>query len=86
MCVIADKRYITKYAFAMIHELSGGNMGSYSKLMSYSDYVTQLHNTLTNIYLDKCKCDKKELEELLKIDTWFNAEAYLKKGFVDEIK
>lgn len=86
MCIIADKRFITKHAFAMIHELSSGNMGSYTKLMSYTDFLNKMHNALLDIYLGKCSQDKESLEALLLKESWFTAEQYMELGFVDEIK
>jgi len=85
MCSVADKRLMTGNAYAMIHELSSGNNGSYSHLLSYTNHLTNLHDTLTNIYLEKCKVSKDELETLLKNETWFTAKQYLEYGFIDEI-
>ena len=85
MCIVADRRKMTKNAQAMIHELSSGNGGKYTEIMSYSNYLTHLHNALTQIYLDRSSKSKTELEELLKDETWFTAKEYLKHGFVDEI-
>ena len=86
MSVVADKRYMTKNASAMIHELSSGNMGRFTQLISYTKYLQQLHDSLVNAYLPKCKLAKDELEGLLKNDTWYTPEDYLAHGFIDEIK
>ena len=86
MCAVADKRFMTKHAFAMIHELSSGNMGSYTKLMSYTDFINKMHNALVDIYLDKCTQGKEALENLLQKESWFTASQYLELGFIDEIK
>lgn len=86
MCVVADKRLMTSYAHAMIHELSSGNMGRYTQIVAYTEFLKELHNCLVNIYLSKINKSREELEELLKNDTWLNAEEYLKLGFIDEIK
>ncbi len=85
MCVCADKRYMTKNAHAMIHELSAGSSGKYQHLMSYSKYLTNLHDALLNIYLEKCSLIKENLEKLLTEETWFNAEEYLALGFVEKL-
>jgi len=86
MCVIADKRYMTKYAHAMIHELSAGNSGRYTQLISHTDFLRELHNCLVNIYMKNTKIDREKLEALLKNDTWYNSEEYLREGFIHEIK
>lgn len=87
MCIVADKKYMTENSQAMIHELSSGNMGKYTHMMSYSEFLTKLHDKLVKIYLDNgCKMEKDVLETILKNETWFNAEEYLQYGFVDAIK
>ena len=86
MCIVADKRMMTKNAYAMIHELSSGRNGKYTHLMSYSEYLCGLHNTLLNIYLNGSPKSKEDLEKILNTESWFNAEQYLANGFVDEIK
>lgn len=86
MCVVADKRYMMPRAYAMIHELSSGNSGKYTHLLSHTEFIKQLHETIIDIYLDnKCKKTRDELELLLKNETWYNASDYLSSGFIDEI-
>jgi ATP-dependent protease ClpP protease subunit len=85
MCIIADKRLMTQNAFAMIHELSSGNSGKYSHFMSYANFLSVMHETLTNIYLSKTNKTKEELEQLLNAETWFSAKEYMKHGFVEEL-
>lgn len=84
--VVADRKYMTPNAYAMIHELSAGNRGKYTQLMSYSKHLIDIHNNIVQIYLDNVSICRKKLEHLLKDETWFTAEEYKKLGFVDEIK
>jgi len=91
MCVVADKRKMTKYAHAMIHELSGGTGGGvkYTHIKSHAKFVTDLHNALVDIYMSSLQKDesyKQKLEKMLTDESWFNSEEYLKNGFVHEIK
>jgi ATP-dependent protease ClpP protease subunit len=86
MAIVADKRYMTKNAHAMVHELSSGNSGKYTEFRSYVKFLDQLHDKLVNIYCDRTKKSRQEIEELLKNETWFSAEDYMKFGFIDEIK
>ena len=91
MCIIADKRKMTKYAHAMIHELSGGTGGGvkYTHIKSHAKFVTDLHNALVDIYMTSLKKEdsyKKNLEKMLTDESWFNSQEYLKNGFVHEIK
>lgn len=85
MCICADNRYMTKHAFAMVHELSAGNYGNYQRLISHSKFITNLHETLLDIYLENTKLSKKKLEVYLAQETWFSSKDYLKAGFVTKI-
>lgn len=85
MCIIADRRLMTRNAMAMIHELSSGRSGSYSHLQSYSDHLTNLHDALTNIYVERSGNSKKHVEGLLMKETWYTTNEYLNSGFVDEV-
>ncbi len=86
MAIVADKRYMTKNAHAMVHELSSGNQGKYTEFRSYVKFLDQLHDKLVTIYCDKTKKSKEEIELIMKNETWFSAEEYLKYGFIEEIK
>ena len=86
MCIVADKRFMTKNAHAMIHELSAGKMGKYTQLVSHTGFLTKLHEMLSEIYLARSNKDKEALSDLLKNETWFSAKQYLEYGFIDEIK
>lgn len=85
MACVADKREITKYAKAMIHDLSTQNGGSYTQLMAHSEFLKDLNDTLIDIYHLHCNRSKEELAELLKSNKWFNSKQYLEFGFVDSI-
>ena len=85
MAAVAHKRQMTSHAHAMIHELASGMSGSYTKMISYGNYLTKLHNELADIYMIKCKAKRKRILKLLKNETWMNAQEYLKLGLIDEI-
>lgn len=86
MCIVADKRYMTRNSHAMIHELSAGKMGKYTHLVSHTSFLTKLHDILVDIYLEKSQQQKERLIDLLKNETWFSAQQYKEFGFVDNIK
>lgn len=86
MCIVADKRYMTRNSHAMIHELSAGKMGKYTHLVSHTSFLTKLHDILVDIYLEKSQQQKERLIDLLKNETWFSAQQYKEFGFVDDIK
>jgi ATP-dependent protease ClpP protease subunit len=86
MAIVADKRYMTKHAYAMIHELSSGNNGTFTHMRSYTKFLEKMHDDLVDIYISKTGMDRTELEKLLGDETWLSAEKYKELKFVDEIK
>ena len=87
MAIVADKKYITKYGFAMIHELQTGHRGYYTHLMSRNENIIDTHDLLVKIYLENMTTvvEKSELEAIMQKETWYNAQKYVDAGFVDGI-
>jgi ATP-dependent protease ClpP protease subunit len=92
MCVIADKRQMTKFAFSMIHELSTEvSRSNYTHIMTHAEFINDVHEALVIIYqvyrgIDPANIEKKkELENLLKNQVWMTSKKYKELGFVDEI-
>jgi ATP-dependent protease ClpP protease subunit len=75
MSVVASHRQINKHAYMLIHQLSSGMWGKYH----------EQKDTMENNDRLMKKIPKKELNNLLKHDLWWDAETCLKYGLVDEI-
>ena len=85
MSVVAEKRYIHKHSFMLIHQLSSGMWGNYEALKDSMENCDILMETIRDIYNKHTKIPKKQLNDILKRDLWFDAETCLKYGLVDEI-
>ena len=92
MCVVADKKTITRNTFAMIHELSGSpGYTNYTKLQSHAEYTRKLHETIVRLYLTNIGQDPnnkehvEELERKLHRESWLSAEEYKNLGFADNV-
>ncbi len=92
MCVIADKKQMTRFAYAMIHELSTGlGRNNYTRLNTHAKFLSHLHDTLLTIYQESRNIsinDKKEMKKLKKLllkETYMTAEQYKKRKFIDEV-
>ena len=83
--ISCDHRYMTKLAKSMIHDLSTGRSGKYTHLKSYQMHLTDLHDTLVGIYVERSGKTKEEIEILLSKESWYNSEEYLANGFIDKI-
>ena len=92
IAVVADKRQITEHSYAMIHELSSVTWGSMTQLRSYQKHLDSVHDKLIKIYIDHAgekntddNTTKEEIEAIMNKETWFSAQEYKDKGFVDEV-
>ena len=85
MSVVAEKRFMHKRSFMLIHQLSSGMWGNYEALKDSMENCDILMETIRDIYNKHTKIPKKQLNDILKRDLWFDAETCLKYGLVDEI-
>ncbi len=83
--VVGKRRFITPRGNMLIHQLSSGYWG---KMAEIEDEFQNLQDTMTqirNVYKEHTRVPKKELNEILKHDLWWNAEKCMTYGLVDEI-
>lgn len=85
MSVVGDHRMIHKHAFMLIHQLSAGSWGKYEDLKDDMTNNDLLMRKIKGIYEEYTKIPKKQLNEILKHDLWWDAKTCLEYGLVDEI-
>jgi ATP-dependent Clp protease protease subunit len=81
----ADVISMPKDAFIMIHNAQGGAMGEADDLRDMADIMDKLQNSIINIYENRTGLERAELTEMLKAETWMNADEALMHGFTDTI-
>ena len=85
LSIVGKKRYITKNAYMLIHQLSSGFWGKMNEIEDEFKNLEDLMKKIKDIYKEHSTIPKKELSELLKHDLWLDADKCLKYGLVDEI-
>lgn len=83
--VSGEKRYISKNAYVLIHELRSGFWGKMSEMEEEMMNIKKIQEHLIHIYLNKTSLKKKKLNRILKKDIEWNAEEAIEFGIVDEI-
>jgi len=83
--VVGEKRYMTKNAFMLIHQLSSVCWGKMSEIEDEFENLQELTEKIKEIYSENTKIPKKELSKLLQHDLWLNSTKSLKYGLVDEL-
>lgn len=84
---MASKNKVQMYpqAMMMIHEPMTGFYGNQHEFREIADFLGQINDNLVGLYTNKTKKSKKDIKDLMKAETWMNAETALKEGFIDEI-
>ena len=83
--VVGKKRFIRPNAMMLIHELSAGCWGKMSEIEDEYKNLQDLMVKIKKIYKENTNLSKKELNEILKHDLWFDSDLCLKNGMVDEL-
>lgn len=79
------KRFITKNAYILIHELRTFVSGTFSNLVDDYENTKMFMENIKDYYKENSKINKKVLEKLLKKDIWFDSKTSIKYGFADKI-
>jgi len=85
MSCVAERRYMHKNACMLVHQLSGVMWGKFQEMQDDMVNSEMLMEKIKNIYKQHTKIPKKELDNILKHDLWWEAEKCLEYGLVDEL-
>lgn len=85
LSVCAHKRYIRKNGFMLIHQVRSGMWGTFAEFEDEMENLELIMKYIKQIYLTNTKIPESDLNEILKHDTYLNAEECVKYGLVDEI-
>ena len=85
LSVCAHKRYIRKNGFMLIHQVRSGLWGSFAEFQDEIQNLELIMRYIKQIYLEHTNIPESDLVEILKQDTYRNAEECIKYGLVDEI-
>jgi len=85
LTIAGGHRQISRNAYMLIHQLSGGAWGNYMQLRDAQQNSDALMAKIRGIYMQYTKLSAKRLDDILKHDLWFDAKTCLKYGLVDEI-
>ena len=83
--VVGNRRFISKNAVMLIHQLSSAFWGKFEEFQDEYDNCSMLMKKLKNIYKENTKFKKRDLDKLLKRDLWLEADKCKQHGLVDEI-
>ena len=82
--VVGAKRYMSKNASMLIHQLSSWAQGKMNELEDEFNNLEDMMEHIKSIYVDHTKLKKAELTKLLKHDRWWDFNKCKKYGLFDE--
>lgn len=85
LSVVANKRYIRRNSFMLIHQVSSSVWGNFQQIKEETNNLELLMKYIKNIYMTHTKFNESDLDKLLKQDLYLDAQECLKFGLVDEI-
>jgi ATP-dependent protease ClpP protease subunit len=80
-----SKRFIQPSAFVLIHQLSAISWGTYEQLRDDMHMYDMAMEKLVEFYKQNTKLKRKQIKEMLKRDSWFQASECLQHGLADEL-
>ena len=85
MSCVGSHRMMHKNACMLIHQLSGAMWGKFQEMEDDMENSKMLMEKIKKIYKEHTNIPKKELNNILKHDLWWEAEKCLEYGLVDEV-
>lgn len=84
--IAGSKRYITPNSYMLIHQLSTYFGGNFEQIKDEFGNCEKIMKQLKDIYANRTKLNRKQLNDILKRDVNWSADECIKYGLVDEIK
>ncbi len=83
--VVGTKRFICPSAYMLIHQLSSEFWGKMNEIEDDYTNLQVLMQRIKNVYKQHTTVPKKQMNEILKHDLWWDSEKCIEFGLVDEL-
>jgi len=85
ICMACNKVSIVPHGRMMIHEASNTVQGNADQLRKTADLLDSISADIANIYATRTGKEVSEIRDMMKKETWMNADATVENGFADEV-
>lgn len=85
LSVMGTKRFMYKRSHILIHQLASFCWGKHDKIKDEVENLDNFMSLIKDFYAQYTKISRKQLDNILKRDMWFDAKTALQYGLIDEI-
>jgi ATP-dependent Clp endopeptidase proteolytic subunit ClpP len=85
MSCVGSHRLMHRNSCMLIHQLSGAMWGKFEEMQDDMENSKMLMEKIKKIYREHTNIPKRQLDNMLKRDLWWEAEKCLQYGLIDEI-
>lgn len=85
IAMVGSHRYILPSAFMLVHQLSAGMWGTHEQFKDQFAMQQKTMERLVAFYEGHSKLSADQIREMLKRDTWLDAEECIQNGFALEV-
>ena len=79
------KRYLTANSHVLIHQFRAGFYGKRQDILDMLKHLEKVHDQLVGFISSRTKLSKKDVDEMMKSETWLTAKEAIEYGIADEI-
>lgn len=83
--VSCHKRWMSRNAYMLIHQIRGGCWGTMVEMEDEFENTKEVQRHICEIYRKNTNMRGRELDDILKHDLWWRADQCLRRGLVDKI-
>lgn len=85
IALAADKVEMSEVSLWMVHRASTLVQGNKEELAKQIEVLETIDNTLVTVYAEKTGMERKEIENIISKETFYDSQQALDAGFIDEI-
>jgi ATP-dependent Clp endopeptidase proteolytic subunit ClpP len=85
LSIVGTKRFMYKRSHILIHQLSSMAWGKYAEIKDEIENLDNFMKMIKDLYVEYTKVPKKQLDEILKRDIWWDSQKAKEYGLIDEI-
>ena len=85
LLLAGDKRFVTANTHLLVHQFSASVGGKRQDILDYMKHFDHMQDQIVSFISKRTKLDDKEVNDLLKSESWLTAKDALDKGFCDSL-